>query len=79
LIENERRRRQNCRRRLGSQQAQRARRASEGGIERSTQEQAAKISREADAKLVGDVAKKHGVSDQPAYAWRKRFGTRLRT
>ncbi|ODS51859.1 MAG: transposase [Acidobacteria bacterium SCN 69-37] len=29
----------------------------------------------ADAKPIGEVAKKHGVSDQTIYAWRKRFGT----
>jgi putative transposase len=34
-----------------------------------------KILREADAKPIGEVAKKHGVSDQTIYAWRKRFGT----
>jgi putative transposase len=33
------------------------------------------ILREADQRPIGDVAKKHGVSDQTIYAWRKRFGT----
>ena len=30
--------------------------------------------REAERTSVGEVAKKHGVSEQPVYAWRKRFG-----
>ena len=33
------------------------------------------ILREADQRPIADVAKKHGVSDQTIYAWRKRFGT----
>jgi len=33
-----------------------------------------KILREADRNPIGEVAKKHGVSDQTIYAWRKRFG-----
>jgi len=32
-----------------------------------------KILREADAAPVADVAKKHGISDQTIYLWRKRF------
>ncbi len=39
-----------------------------------TEEQMVKILREADAKPIGEVAKKHGVSEQTIYAWRKRFG-----
>ena len=42
---------------------------------RFTEEQMVKSLREADAKPIGEVAKKHGVSDQTIYAWRKRFGT----
>ena len=33
------------------------------------------ILREADAKPVPEVAKKHGVSAQTIYGWRKHFGT----
>jgi transposase-like protein len=33
------------------------------------------ILREADLRPIADVAKKHGISDQTIYAWRKRFGT----
>src|SRR5688572_1552216 len=32
------------------------------------------ILRKADQRLTSEVAKKHGVSDQTIYAWRKRFG-----
>ena len=32
------------------------------------------ILREADRGPVGEVAKKHGVSEQSIYTWRKRFG-----
>lgn len=42
---------------------------------RFSEEQMVKILREADTKPIGEVAKKHGVSDQTTYAWRKRFGT----
>ncbi len=41
---------------------------------RFSEEQMVKILREADAALVADVAKKHGISDQTIYLWRKRFG-----
>ena len=33
-----------------------------------------KILREADVAPVMDVAKKHGISDQTIYLWRKKFG-----
>jgi putative transposase len=32
------------------------------------------ILREADRSPVPEVAKRHGISDQTIYAWRKRFG-----
>lgn len=37
-------------------------------------EKMVRILREADRGQVSDVAKKHGVSDQTIYIWRKRFG-----
>ena len=42
---------------------------------RFTEEQVVTILREADAKSVPEVAKKHGVAAQTIYAWRKHFGT----
>ena len=41
---------------------------------RFTEEQMVKILREADRGSVPDVAKKHGVSEQTLYTWRKKFG-----
>jgi len=41
---------------------------------RFSEEQMVKILREADRSPVTEVAKRHGVSDQTIYAWRKRFG-----
>lgn len=41
---------------------------------RFTEEKMVKILREADTKPVAEVAKKHGVSQQTIYQWRKRFG-----
>ncbi len=41
---------------------------------RFTEEQMEKILREADRAPVADVAKKHGISEQTLYTWRKRFG-----
>lgn len=42
---------------------------------RFTEEQMVGILRETDEKPVPDVAKKHGVSAQTIYAWRKHFGS----
>ncbi len=41
---------------------------------RFTEAQIVTILREADKGPIGEVAKKHGVSEQSIYAWRKRFG-----
>ena len=41
---------------------------------RFSEEQMVKILREADKNPVVQVAKKHAVSEQTIYAWRKRFG-----
>ena len=41
---------------------------------RFSEEQMVKILREADRAPVGAVAKRHGISDQTIYLWRKRFG-----
>ena len=41
---------------------------------RFSEEQMVKILREADRAPVGEVAKRHGVSEETIYAWRKRFG-----
>jgi putative transposase len=42
---------------------------------RFTEEQMVSILREADQRPVPEVAKKHGVSAQTIYGWRKHFGT----
>ena len=42
---------------------------------RFTEEQMVKILREADRAPVTEVAKKHKVSEQTIYQWRKRFGS----
>jgi len=42
---------------------------------RFTEEQMVKILREADKSPIADVAKRHGLSEQTLYTWRKRFGT----
>lgn len=41
---------------------------------RFSEDQMVKILREADTAPVSEVAKKHGVSEQTIYLWRKRFG-----
>ena len=41
---------------------------------RFTEEQMVAIIREADRDPVTEVAKRHGVSEQAIYTWRKRFG-----
>ena len=42
---------------------------------RFTEEQMVAIIREADRVQVSVVAKRHGVSEQTIYTWRKRFGS----
>jgi putative transposase len=42
---------------------------------RFTDEQIVAILREADREPIGSVAKRHGISEQTIYTWRKRFGT----
>jgi putative transposase len=41
---------------------------------RFTEEQMVKVLREADRSSVTEVAKRHGISEQTLYAWRKKFG-----
>ena len=41
---------------------------------RFTEEQMVAIMREADREPVAVVAKRHGISEQKIYVWRKRFG-----
>jgi putative transposase len=41
---------------------------------RFTDEQMVGVTREADRDPVGEVAKRHGISEQTIYTWRKRFG-----
>ena len=40
-----------------------------------TEEQMVKIIRETDKSPIAEVAKKHGVSEQNIYVWKRRFGT----
>lgn len=42
---------------------------------RFSDEQVVAILREADREPTASVAKRHGVSEQTIYTWRKRFGT----
>ena len=42
---------------------------------RFTDEQIVAILREADRDPMPTVAKRHGISEQTIYTWRKRFGT----
>jgi putative transposase len=42
---------------------------------RFTDEQMVAILREADREPIEVVAKRHGISEQTIYTWRKRFGT----
>ena len=42
---------------------------------RFTEEQMVAIIREADRDAVPAVAKRHGLSEQTIYTWRRRFGT----
>ena len=39
-----------------------------------TEEQMVRIVREADKSPTDEVAKRHGISEQTIYTWRKRFG-----
>jgi putative transposase len=41
---------------------------------RFTEEQMVRILREADRGPIAEVAKKHGLSEQTIYVWRRRFG-----
>ena len=41
---------------------------------RFSEEQMVRILREADRGSVPEVAKRHGISDQTIYLWRRRFG-----
>jgi len=41
---------------------------------RFTEDQMVKMLREADKHPVAEVAKKHGISEQTLYVWRKRYG-----
>lgn len=42
---------------------------------RFSEEQMVRVLRETEVNLVSEVAKRHGVSEQTLYSWRKRFGS----
>jgi putative transposase len=42
---------------------------------RFSEEQMVRILREADRGDVTEVAKRHGISDQTVYVWRRKFGS----
>lgn len=42
---------------------------------RFNEEQMVRMVRECDQTTVADVARKHGVSEQTLYTWRKKFGS----
>ena len=42
--------------------------------DRFSEDQLVRILREADSEAVPKVAKRHGVSEQTVYTWRKRYG-----
>ena len=42
---------------------------------RFTEDRMVRLLREADTKSVAKLTKRHGVSEQALYAWRKRYGT----
>jgi len=42
---------------------------------RLADEQMVRVVREADRDPIAEVAKRHGISDQTIYIWRKRFGS----